>query len=275
MPIKKTRPFLKWAGSKYRCLDKLLGSFIPAKRLIEPFSGSAAVFLNTDYPSYLLAESNHDLIYLFQSLQNDGHAFIQFCKALFIPENNSRSKYYQLRDEFNQSTDPYYKSALFLYLNRHGYNGLCRYNQSKKYNVPYGRYLKPYFPEAEMTNFHKKAKTAEIKHQDFIETFAYAEPDDLIYCDPPYAPINQISNFSNYTHAGFNEKDQLLLAELAVKTSQRGVTVIISNHDTPVTRSYYQSANLISSFPVSRTINSKITQRQPVKELLAVFMSHS
>ena len=54
----KVRPFLKWAGNKYHCLEPILKALPPGSRLIEPFSGSAVVFLNTDYPDNILAEDN-------------------------------------------------------------------------------------------------------------------------------------------------------------------------------------------------------------------------
>ncbi len=268
----KIKPFLKWAGNKYRCLEHILGSLPPANRFIEPFTGSAAIFLNVQYPDYLLAEANSDLVYLFQCLQADGASFITFCEPFFSQANNCESQYYLFRDKFNKSTDRTERAALFLYLNRHGYNGLCRYNQKGIYNVPFGRYIKPYFPRAEMTHFHHKSKQATFIHGDFRDTFAEANPGDIIYCDPPYAPLEQFSNFSSYTHTSFGEKEQIILAELAMEAAGRGITVAISNHDTPVTRQHYQHSH-ITSFPVMRSISCRPENRGPVQELLAVFQS--
>ena len=45
------KPFLKWAGNKYRIIDQICAVLPPGNRLIEPFVGSGAVFLNTDYPT--------------------------------------------------------------------------------------------------------------------------------------------------------------------------------------------------------------------------------
>ena len=154
----KIRPFLKWAGSKYNCLEKIIPFLPPGKRLIEPFAGSGVVFMNTNYSSYLLAESNIDLIHLFTTLQQQGDAFIKYCETYFSPEFNCKEKYYQIRSDFNDLTHSPRKSALFLYLNRHGYNGLCRYNSKGIYNVPFGLYTKPYFPRKEMQLFHQKSQ---------------------------------------------------------------------------------------------------------------------
>lgn len=270
MIMLKKRPFLKWAGNKYRCLDKILNMLSPAKRLIEPFTGSGAIFINSDYSQYLLGEQNPDLISLYNFLKQYGNEFIEFCSTYFLKEYNCRVKYNEVRDEFNQIPHQYLRAALFLYLNRHGYNGLCRYNQKGLYNVPFGRYEKPYFPKKEMQFFHEKSQHADFTLGDFRETFAQAEKGDIIYCDPPYVPLSLSANFSAYTNKKFNEKDQLDLAYLAIETASRGIPVIISNHDTSFTRHHYRSGEIIS-FPVMRSISCIGGQRLPVQELIALF----
>ena len=266
----KIKSFLKWAGSKYRCLDNILGELPAADRLIEPFTGSGAVFINADYPNYLLAEDNKDLVRLFHCLQQEGESFIAYCEQFFSQVNNCSSKYYQLREEFNICSDPRQRAATFLYLNRHGYNGLCRYNQKGTYNVPFGRYKKPYFPRAEMLYFHQKSQRATFTHNDFRQTFKEARSGDLIYCDPPYAPLEQRSNFSAYTSIKFGEQEQIALATLAMDGANRGITVIISNHDTDFTRHHYRHSE-IKSFPVKRMISCHAKHRVAVQELLAIF----
>ncbi|MCP0913740.1 MULTISPECIES: Dam family site-specific DNA-(adenine-N6)-methyltransferase [Legionella] len=267
---KKIRPFLKWAGNKYNCLEQILMSLPAANRLIEPFAGSAAIFINSNYPNYLVAEENKDLIALFSCLQKEGETFIAYCEQFFCPDNNYASQYYALRQIFNQENDPRLRAAIFLYLNRHGYNGLCRYNKQGIYNVPFGRYDKPYFPREEMIFFHHKSQMAHFIHADFRKTFALAKPGDVIYCDPPYAPRHQLTNFSSYIHKKFGQTEQILLAKLAMESATKGITVIISNHDTEFTRHHYQHAEIIS-FSVKRSINRNGKNRLPVKELLAVF----
>ncbi|CEG58482.1 Dam family site-specific DNA-(adenine-N6)-methyltransferase [Legionella fallonii] len=266
----KIRPFLKWAGSKYNCLNEIISSLPSGNRLIEPFAGSGVVFMNTDYSSYILAESNPDLVEIFTTLQDQGEDFIDYCQQYFQPEANCKEQYYKRRDDFNQLGYSYQKSAFFLYLNRHGYNGLCRYNSKGIYNVPFGLYAKPYFPRKEMLLFHQKSKHAQFIQNDFRSTFQLAEPGDVIYCDPPYVPISPKTKPLPYTQKQFSEEDQIELAELAKITAAKGIPVIISNHDTEFTRRHYQKAK-IKSFPVSRWINCNAQGRQPVKELVAVF----
>lgn len=238
--------------------------------MIEPFTGSGAIFNNTRYPAYLLAEKNRDLVALFNHLKTEHETFIDYCKAFFSPSNNNAIHYYESRERFNLCTDSRERAALFLYLNRHGYNGLCRYNKKGIYNVPFGSYIKPYFPEKEMLYFSEKSQKALFIQSDFRQTFMHAQAGDLIYCDPPYAPLVQRSNFSAYTGSQFSEKEQMILADLARESAARGITVLISNHDTEFTRKHYFDAE-IKSFNVRRLISCSGRNRVPVKELLAIF----
>lgn len=266
----KIRPFLKWAGGKYHCIDEILNHLPTGTRLIEPFGGSGTVLLNAQFDAYLLGESNADLIYLFNNVQKKGIEFIDQCQYYFQPQFNQKEKYYELRAEFNQLTDPEHRASLFLYLNRHGYNGLCRYNSKGLYNVPFGLYAKPYFPRNEMMYFHQKSQNVDFVHHDFRTTFALAKPGDVIYCDPPYVPIIEKSLPFSYTRNRFTLDDQIELAQLAEKAAARGIPVMISNHDTDFTRKHYHNAE-IKSFLVSRFINCQGNLRQPVRELVAIF----
>jgi DNA adenine methylase len=266
-----TRPFLKWAGSKYRVLEHIRGMLPAGERLIEPFAGSGAVFMNTDFSRYLLADTNADLIMLFQTLQQQGDDFITECERLFQPRTNKEAYYYRRRAEFNRCEDPQRKAALFIYLNRHGYNGLCRYNASGLFNVPFGRYKRPYFPAREMFAFYQKATRANFVHLDFDAVMQSAQTGDVVYCDPPYVPLSASANFTSYSAGGFDLPQQQRLADLAEHTRQRGIPVLISNHNTHFTRNAYRSANNIKRFSVKRFISCNGSKRQSAGELLALF----
>ena len=266
----KVRPFLKWLGNKYNCLDKIHPHLEPRHRLIEPFAGSGAVFLNTDYQQYILGEQNKDLVSLYNLLSSDGIKFINYTKKLFIPENNNEDAFYELRSRFNQTKSKKFRSALFIYLNRHGYNGLCRYNSSGGFNVPFGRYNKPYFPEKELLHFHKKSQRAEFHIADFQTTMAKAEEGDIVYCDPPYLPLSDSAYFTQYTQHGFGNNEQMILAKIAEELANKNITVVISNHDTPKSRELYRNAT-VYSFEVKRFVSCKANNRKPVKELVAIY----
>lgn len=269
--MKKYRSFLKWPGNKYRVLDKICERLPSGRRLIEPFVGSGVVFLNTNYSKYLLSDVNEDLIRVYQILQTSGDEFIKYTKKLFTCANNQSDVYYKRREQFNKTKDEWKKAALFIYLNRHGYNGLCRYNRSGQFNVPFGRYAAPYFPEAEMKFFHHKSQdNVRFMCADFNTSLKSARAGNVIYCDPPYVPLTLTANFTSYSQLPFSLVEQKKLAQSAELLSKKGVSVLISNHDTPFVREAYQNAQL-EFFSVSRTISCKGASRLPAPELLALF----
>src|SRR5687767_7374621 len=99
------KPFLKWLGNKYSILDRIKSTLPVGSRLIEPFVGSGAVFLNTDYSNYLLADINEDLISLFNFVKEDADEFIHYAKEFFVAENNDPEVYYKYRELFNCTKD--------------------------------------------------------------------------------------------------------------------------------------------------------------------------
>jgi DNA adenine methylase len=243
-------------------------------RLIEPFVGAGSVFLNSNYDEYLLSDINQDLVNLYRIVQRTPDKFIADARKYFTPEYNHAEKYYQLRQAFNESKDPYFRSLVFLYMNRHGYNGLCRYNKSGGYNVPFGKYKRPYFPEAELIFFAEKAKKAVFICDGYRQTFAHAKSGDVIYCDPPYVPLSKTASFTSYSGNGFGLDEQADLANVAeevTKAKASNITVLISNHDTIWTRKIYEHAKKQQSIEVSRTISQKGSKRNKVAELLALY----
>lgn len=266
------KPFLKWPGGKFRLVERIRTLLGPGRRLVEPFLGSGAVFLNTDYDRYLLGDSNGDLIDLFHRVAADGAAFIATGRELFTGAMNHANKYYALREEFNRTRPSRRRAAIFLYLNRHCYNGLCRYNGSGKFNAPFGRYLRPYFPEKELRGFMEKSRSARLVHAGFEETLGEARRGDVVYCDPPYTPLSSTSHFTDYHTGGFGWSDQERLAHLAQKLAARGIPVVISNHDTVATRVLYSALGAkLTGFKVRRSISCNAKRRNRVGELLAVF----
>lgn len=264
------KPFLKWAGNKTRVLKHILPNLPEGKRLVEPFVGSGAVFLNAGFSKNLVSDMNADLINLYHQIKSDGGAFIEYAEQFFTPELNVDTEFYKIREQFNTTSDQRLKSALFIYLNRHCFNGLCRYNKKGLFNTPFGRYKRPVFPELEIRNFETQAQHTTFLHQDFRDTMKSALPGDVIYCDPPYVPLSATSNFTDYATGGFNLDDQRDLAQLALACRDRGITVLVSNHDTEFTREIYRDSNLVF-FDVQRFISSDAANRNKASELLAIF----
>lgn len=230
------------------------------------------MFLNTDYEQYLLADTNPDLIDLYTILKKQGLPFIEYCRSFFRPENNAAPVFYRLREEFNETGGKRRKAAIFLYLNRHCYNGLVRYNKRGKFNTPFGRYIRPYFPEKEMRQFLLAAKKATFIHLDYRECMQQARTGDVVYCDPPYTPLSETAHFTNYHTGGFGWDDQLRLLKTSTELAARGVHVVISNHDTGRIRKLYKEAGArLKRFEVRRSISCDPANRNRAGELVAVF----
>lgn len=271
------RPFLKWPGGKSRILNLLAPHLKSNPILVEPFVGAGSVFLNFPFEHALLNDINADLINLFKIIKKNSKHFSQAAQKLFVSENNCATAYYQFRAQFNSSVNLFEKAILFLYLNKHGFNGLCRYNHQGLYNVPFGSYKHVSFPAKEIDYFNLKSQTARFSKLSFEAFFKHIhnryDPRDLtIYCDPPYAPLSSTAHFTSYTSLKFTLDHQQKLADLALKASQEGSLVVISNHDTPFTRALYKKAKMVS-FQVQRDISCKSSSRCKVKELLAIYGS--
>lgn len=276
------RPFIKWAGGKSRILPQLLQHLPKADCLVEPFVGSASVFLNTDYRRYVLADINPDLINLLRVAKRYPDQLIKDTRTLFQDGNNA-DNYAKIRAEFNATASksaasiPEYdllRAAAFLYLNRHGYNGLCRYNQKGEYNSPFGKSAgAPYFPDAEIRIFSEKANDTRAIF--LCTSFEYTlrsigGNSAAIYCDPPYIPASKTANFTQYHTRPFTPAHHELLAAMLYDINRfYGTGVVISNSDTPQTRDIYQSFNL-QNIDVQRSISTNTEKREKAKEVIGI-----
>lgn len=230
--MKICKPFLKWAGSKARLMDTLRLYLPLCHRLIEPFCGSCAVMLNTHYPCYRLNDVNPDLINCYQQLVRDPETFIAaYRERVNQPVITAETDYYCIRERFNQNNLPlFYRALYFLFLNRHGFNGLCRYNQAGAFNVPHGRYKAPYFPETEMRHFAYRVRQGHLHFLcgDWREALADVRPGDGIYADPPYLTDN--GGFTQYSPHGFDDREHETLAvTLKALHTRFGIPVTVSN----------------------------------------------
>jgi DNA adenine methylase len=278
------KPFLKWAGNKFRVLPHLIPHIGDPKRYIEPFGGSLSVALNISADEYILNDINKDLYCLYTNVDKE---FVSECRELFTDENNTRERYLELRKEFNSEQDCRKRAKLFLYLNKHAFNGLSRYNSKGEYNVPYGKEnkdsktgrivkTKAHFPEQELNYFRDvfSNRKVEFFNTSFSDEALYknVSSGDVVYFDPPYIPVSDTAYFTDYAKEGFTYDQQIQLAELAESLCNRGAKVIVSNHNTPVSRELYKKAQ-IYPIEVGRSISAKGSSRKKASELIAVYQS--
>ncbi|MCL5500488.1 Dam family site-specific DNA-(adenine-N6)-methyltransferase [Escherichia coli] len=265
------RPFLKWAGGKFSLLSELDRHIPAGNRLIEPFVGGGSVFLNSDkHESFLLADVNPDLINLYTMLDVDHIRVLSFAQELFKRAANEDA-YMELREEFNsQRLSAPERAAAFLYLNRHCFNGLMRYNRSNQFNVGYGSYASPYFPAEEVKAFKSRSHKCVFMTAGYRQTLSLAGDGDVVYCDPPYEPLPGTDGFTSYSGAGFSWADQVALAECSVAAHQRGAKVVISNSSAPKVIELYEQHGLkIHHVSARRAMSSKPGTRSAASDIIA------
>lgn len=255
---------LKWAGNKSRVMPELLAHLSAGNRLVEPFAGSCAVMMSTDYPSYLLADINPDLINLYRQIKEHTRPFIVVAASLFN-QNTTGESYYSVRETFNHNPalPLLERAAHFLYLNRHGYRGMCRYNRSGEFNIPFGHYKKTFFPLAEIEAFAEKAQRATFICADFRETLPLVKAGDVVYCDPPYD-----GTFSDYHTAGFGKDEHHDLVSMLLGVSER-CPVVVSNSDTFYTRSILRAFD-ITKISAARSVGVAAGEGKRASEIIAV-----
>jgi DNA adenine methylase len=293
------RPFLKWVGGKRQLLP-VLRRFYPAHstRYIEPFLGSAAVFLdqlNTDRLNgggARLGDGNAELIGCYRRVADSLDRVLAALEPLARGHaERGREHYMEVRDQrFNPLraewreggavVDDYTPdlAAMLIYLNRTGYNGLFRQNASGLYNVPPGRYDSPrVLNQPLLTRVSAALNTpgVELVHAPFERLIADAQPGEFVYLDPPYAPMSATANFRGYTGRGFSDQDQRRLQQAVIAAATRGVHVLLSNSVAPsIARLYEQDADVIGAglrayrVPARRSVNSRPDRRGAVEELV-------
>jgi DNA adenine methylase len=273
-------PFIKWAGGKSRLIIQIK-HFLPKhfNNYFEPFVGSGALFFylinlgKLDKKSSIqLSDINVELINAYRAIK---YSLTELINQLYQNEkeyfNDSQKFYYKLRNE-NFEFNSIKKAARFITLNKTCYNGLYRVNKKGLFNVPLGRYNNPKICDIEnLTKINKilNSTNTTIESHDYQNIITKVKENDFIYLDPPYHPLNQTANFTNYTNFGFDINQQKRLANFFNELDKRKCKIILSNSDTIFIRDLYSSfkENIIS-LKTLRSINSNSEKRKNHNELI-------
>ena len=292
------RPFLKWAGGKRQLLPSLR-DFYPDGfgTYHEPFLGSGAVFF--DLAGRLadgrvrLTDVNADLIGCWLRLRDNPDEVIAGLRKLATGYRKAPDEhFYRIRnDEFNPARKEIMNgaglraeaytanlAAMFIYLNRTGYNGLFRLNSTGLFNVPRGRYKNPRICDED--NLRRVSSTlsrlsVQIEHAPFDAVLQQASAGDFIYCDPPYAPLSETAHFTSYTSDGFGSEDQQRLQRVLIELAKKKCRVLLSNSTAPEIAALYdgnpdaEEAGLRAhKVAARRAINSNAARRGHVDEYI-------
>lgn len=271
------QPFVKWAGGKAKLAPRLAAMAPRFVRYHEPFLGGGAVFFAFEERGLVrrafLSDTNTLLIDAFRAIRDAVEEVIAALAPLAAaferatPEER-RALYYAVREHRPASETA--AAAWLIFLNRTCYNGLFRVNARGRFNVPYGRYVRPrILDEERLRECSRALRVAELAAEDFEEACERAQPGDLVYLDPPYHPLSETSRFTNYTRDGFGPAEQVRLAACFERLTARGVAAALSNSAHPsILRLYGGKGYDIVTVPMPRAINSKGNGRTPIPELL-------
>ena len=267
---KKIKPFIKWAGGKTQML-KSLKPFLKTdyNKYIEPFLGGGAVFFNIQPKKSILSDYNKELITAYRVI-NGPRKIDKLMNELminYVPYSNNEEMYYKIRDR-ELSGNKIKDTARFIYLNKSCFNGLYRVNKSGKFNVPFGKKKNTMVLDPKNLNACMEAlKNTKLLCGDFYKTMKYIEKNDLVYLDPPYAPLSKTSDFTDYTDKGFNQFDQMRLKNYCDEITKKGAKFILNNSDVPFINELYNEYNVMH-ISISRAISAKKESRVKVGEVI-------
>jgi DNA adenine methylase len=260
------RPFLRWAGGKQYLLPRILGE-IPDRltgRYFEPFLGAGSVYLALAPAEAVLSDLNEHLIDTYVAIRDAPDEVAALVAA--HARADSPDHYYQVRHEYNAARASPARAAMFIYLNRAGYNGVFRVNRGGEYNVPYGQKDRLTVPsQSYLQRMARTLSSAQVRAEGYDVVLEGAEHGDLVYLDPPYPPLNGTAYFTHYTKERFGDADQRAVAELARSLRDRGCRVLVTNADTALIRELYDDWYL-RPLTVPRWVTGR--KRYRVQELI-------
>ena len=233
------KPILKWAGGKSQLLAELLPK-IPRKygRYIEPFVGGGALFFAIKPSSAIIADSNPELVNLYQTVANDVDGVIAHLRGY----QNLEHVFYTVRNQDWTTLPPTDAAARTIFLNRTCFNGLYRVNKQGHFNVPFGRYKDPkIIDEAGLKASSTILRDSIIICADYKTVLQeHAQPNDFIFLDPPYLPISEYADFKRYTKEQFYEEDHIELSAEIKRLHELGCHIILTNSNHPLVHELYR-----------------------------------
>ena len=267
MSDSKIAPFVKWAGGKRQLLAQIKER-MPKEYYdyYEPFVGGGAVVFELLPDSALINDINASLINAYKQIRDDAESFISEINRLDSEMwEDGKEYYYSIREHYNdkmmKSEYDMELAALFVFLNKHCFNGLHRVNGKGLFNVPYNHSRSASINEERIIAVSNYLQKVDIRQGDFEDACVNAKKGDFIFIDSPYAPLNPTS-FESYTKEGFDVESHKRLAKLYDELTARGCYCMLTNHNTEFINELYGGKGYkIDVVDVKRAINSDATNR--------------
>lgn len=242
-PSVVAKPILKWAGGKTQLLSELLPK-VPDSygQYIEPFFGGGALFFALQPKNAIIADSNPELINLYQQVAEQVDDVISYLKKY----ENTSEMFYSVRSLDWETLPKAEAAARTIYLNKTCFNGLYRVNKKGQFNASYGKYKNPKICDVEALCAASEAlKKADIICSDYLFVLEhYAQSGDFVFLDPPYLPISKYSDFKRYTKEQFHKEDHIELAKMVMRLHEKGCHVLLTNSNHPLVHELYAPFNI-------------------------------
>lgn len=260
-------PFVKWAGGKRQLLSQIKER-MPEKynNYFEPFVGGGAVTFELLPENALINDINKALINAYKQICDEPDMFLKDVNKLDEEMwEDGKKYYYSLREHYNdklmKSEYDVELAALFVFINKHCFNGLYRVNGKGLFNVPYNNSRRVSVDEDSIIEISKYLKKITIIDGDFEEACKGAKKGDFVFIYSPYAPLNPTS-FESYTKEGFDIESHKRLARLYDELTARGCYCMLTNHNTELINNLYGNKDYkIDIVSVKRMINSDASNR--------------
>lgn len=261
-------PFVKWAGGKRQLLAQIRER-MPREynRYYEPFIGGGAVVFDLLPENALINDINEALINAYVQIRENVDSFLDNINKIdsAIGEDG-KAYYYSMRNLYNMKLEKMEYdielAALFVFLNKHCFNGLYRVNSKGLFNVPYNNSRRVSCDEKSIRMTSDYLKRVTITTGDFEDACRNAGMGDFVFLDSPYAPLNPTS-FESYTKEGFTLESHERLALLYDELTERGCYCMLTNHNTELIEQLYGNKGYtISVVNVKRMINSDANNRK-------------
>lgn len=260
-------PFVKWAGGKRQLITQIRER-MPEKYndYYEPFIGGGAVIFDLLPANALINDINKALINTYRIICNESDAFLKEVNRLDNDMwEDGKKYYYSIREHYNdklmRSEYDVELAALFVFINKHCFNGLYRVNGKGLFNVPYNNSRRVSVDEDVIIATSEYLRGVTIIDGDFEQACKNAKKGDFVFIDSPYAPLNPTS-FESYTKEGFDIESHKRLAKLYDELTARGCYCMLTNHNTELINELYGNKDYkIDVVSVKRMINSDASNR--------------
>ena len=260
-------PFEKLAGGKRQLIPQIRER-MPEKYndYYEPFVGGGAVIFDLLPANALINDINKALINTYRIICNESDAFLKEVNRLDNDMwEDGKKYYYSIREHYNdklmRSEYDVELAALFVFINKHCFNGLYRVNGKGLFNVPYNNSRRVSVDEDVIIATSEYLRGVTIIDGDFEQACKNAKKGDFVFIDSPYAPLNPTS-FESYTKEGFDIESHKRLAKLYDELTARGCYCMLTNHNTELINELYGNKDYkIDVVSVKRMINSDASNR--------------